>query len=111
MKTELLIFDLDGTLVDSSVDISNALNYAIEPFDVEPVSLPETLTLIGEGVTRLVGKLIEKRGTKLDLSVLLDRFPRALLDPLCRLYQALSWNRERCFEHFPAAGRRSSRTR
>lgn len=74
MGTELLIFDLDGTLVDSSVDISNALNYAIEPFGIEPVSVAETLTLIGEGVTRLIGKLIERRKANLDLPVLLDRF-------------------------------------
>jgi phosphoglycolate phosphatase len=74
MKTELLIFDLDGTLVDSSVDISNALNYAIEPFGVAPVSLAETLTLIGEGVTKLISKLIEARGNDLDLLVLLTRF-------------------------------------
>jgi phosphoglycolate phosphatase len=74
MPTELLIFDLDGTLVDSSVDISNALNYAIQPFGIEPVSLAETLTLIGEGVTRLIGKLIERREADLDLPILLDRF-------------------------------------
>jgi phosphoglycolate phosphatase-like HAD superfamily hydrolase len=34
---ELIIFDLDGTLVDSSVDITNALNFAIEPFHLEKV--------------------------------------------------------------------------
>jgi len=74
MQTELLIFDLDGTLVDSSADISSALNHAIEPFGIEPVSVPETVTLIGEGLTRLIGKLIEKRGVSVELSVLLDRF-------------------------------------
>ena len=74
MHTELLIFDLDGTLVDSSTDISNALNHAIEPFGIEPVSVPETITLIGEGLTRLIGKLIEKRHASVELPVLLDRF-------------------------------------
>jgi phosphoglycolate phosphatase len=74
MHTTLIIFDLDGTLIDSSVDISNALNYAIEPFGFGQVSLAETIALVGEGVTKLVSKLLEKRGKDVELSVLIDRF-------------------------------------
>jgi phosphoglycolate phosphatase len=76
MRTKLLIFDLDGTLVDSSADISNALNYAIKPFGIAPVSVAETITLVGEGVTRLIGKLLDKRGSEIDLALLLERFLR-----------------------------------
>jgi phosphoglycolate phosphatase len=74
MRTRLLIFDLDGTLIDSSVDISNALNYAIEPFDLASVTVAETITLVGEGVTKLIEKLLEKRRKNIDLSVVLERF-------------------------------------
>ena len=74
MILKLIIFDLDGTLVDSKVDITNALNYAISPYSMEPVSVEETTTLIGEGVTRLIAKLLEKRKANLDLSVLVARF-------------------------------------
>jgi phosphoglycolate phosphatase len=74
MHTTLIIFDLDGTLIDSSVDISNALNYAIEPFGFAPVSLSETITLVGEGMTKLVSKLLERRGKHVELSILIDRF-------------------------------------
>ncbi len=74
MPVKLIIFDLDGTLVDSSVDISNALNYAIRPYNLSEVSVEETISLVGEGVSALVGKLIKERGVDLDQATLLVRF-------------------------------------
>ena len=74
MPVKLIIFDLDGTLVDSSVDISNALNYAIRPYSPSKVSVQETIALVGEGVSALVGKLIEERGIDLDPPTLVRRF-------------------------------------
>ena len=32
----LLVFDLDGTLVDSKEDLANAVNVALESFDLPP---------------------------------------------------------------------------
>lgn len=60
MTIELIIFDLDGTLIDSSVDIANAINYAVEPYGISPVTVEETIGLIGEGITRLMEKLMER---------------------------------------------------
>ena len=60
-KTELIIFDLDGTLVDSSVDITNALNYALNPYGFKPLTVEETVKLVGEGITRLVEKVLGER--------------------------------------------------
>jgi len=74
MPVKLIIFDLDGTLVDSSVDISNALNYAIRPYSPSEVSVQETIALVGEGVSALVGKLVEERGIDIDLPTLVRRF-------------------------------------
>jgi phosphoglycolate phosphatase len=71
---ELLIFDLDGTLVDSSIDLQRAINYALEPLLAEPVSLEETKRLVGEGITRLVEKLIEERPGLITREELLERF-------------------------------------
>lgn len=58
MKIKLIIFDLDGTLVDSSIDINNALNYAIEPYDLQKLTVEKTISLIGEGLTKLVERLL-----------------------------------------------------
>ncbi len=62
MSTELVIFDLDGTLIDSSVDITNALNYALEPYAVEPLAVADTVKLIGEGIARLIEKVVDSKG-------------------------------------------------
>jgi len=74
MRVKLIIFDLDGTLVNSSVDICNALNDAVRPYGVAEVSVEETIGLVGEGVTRLVGKLIAQRAPYLDTAVVRGRF-------------------------------------
>jgi phosphoglycolate phosphatase len=71
---KLIIFDLDGTLVDSRLDIMHAVNHAISPFGVEPVTLPEITGLVGEGAIRLMEKLLKKRNVDLEISVLVDRF-------------------------------------
>ncbi len=74
MVLKLVIFDLDGTLVDSRLDIMHAVNHAISPYAIEPVDLPETTELTGEGATRLMEKLLKKRNVDLDIPVLVDRF-------------------------------------
>ncbi|MBI5640986.1 MAG: HAD-IA family hydrolase [Nitrospirae bacterium] len=55
---KLVIFDLDGTLVDSKTDITNALNFAVEPLELEKLTIEKTVSLVGEGVTRLIEKVI-----------------------------------------------------
>ncbi len=55
---KLLIFDLDGTLIDSSKDIANAINYAIKPFGVTPLTISEIKTMVGSGITKLIESLI-----------------------------------------------------
>ncbi len=55
---KLLIFDLDGTLADTSKDITNAVNYAIEPFGVKPLSVKEIKAMVGSGITKLIESLI-----------------------------------------------------
>lgn len=74
MFLKLIIFDLDGTLVDSRLDIMYAVNYAISPYGIKPVNLQETTELVGEGARRLVEKLLEKRKVHCEISMLVDRF-------------------------------------
>lgn len=62
MSIKLLIFDLDGTLVDTARDITEALNHAIRPHGLGPVSVEETTALIGEGTTRLIEKALSPLG-------------------------------------------------
>jgi phosphoglycolate phosphatase len=74
MKIKIIIFDLDGTLVDSSVDICHAVNYAIAETGIKPVSVARTITLIGEGISRLFEKLLDAEDHEADKEVLVSRF-------------------------------------
>ena len=58
MKSRLLLFDLDGTLVDTSRDITNALNHALQHYGYPILTVEKTIQLIGEGITRLIQKLL-----------------------------------------------------
>jgi len=74
MSLKLIIFDLDGTLIDSSVDIANAINYAVEPYSVRPLTVQEVISLVGEGISRLMEKIILKEGIQADKDFLTERF-------------------------------------
>ncbi len=54
----LLIFDLDGTLLNTSQDITNAINHAIKPLGLEPLSVEKTTSMVGYGITKLIENLI-----------------------------------------------------
>jgi phosphoglycolate phosphatase len=58
MSIKLIIFDLDGTLVHTVQDITNALNYGMRLYGMEELTVKETLGMVGEGVTRLVEKAL-----------------------------------------------------
>jgi phosphoglycolate phosphatase len=69
----LIICDLDGTLVDSSIDLTTALNYAVEPYDIEKMTVQRTKSLVGEGITRLIEKLLGEEMIAIRQAVM-DRF-------------------------------------
>jgi len=49
-----LIFDLDGTLIDSAPDLQAAANRMLIPLGRRQVSVPEIQMMIGDGVPKLV---------------------------------------------------------
>ena len=55
---KLLIFDLDGTLVDTARDIADAINFAVKPFTQKTYSIEETKAMVGSGISRLLETLI-----------------------------------------------------
>ncbi|MBF0345797.1 MAG: HAD-IA family hydrolase [Nitrospirae bacterium] len=62
---KLIIFDLDGTLVDSIADIAAALNYTLTSVGLPDLTIQEVKGYVGEGVDNLLmkateGRLIEK---------------------------------------------------
>jgi len=55
---KLIMFDLDGTLVDSIADITNSLNYAIEPYGLDRFTPQRAVGMVGEGLTRLIEQAV-----------------------------------------------------
>lgn len=54
-----IVFDLDGTLVDSAPDIAASANRMLEDIDHAPLPVPLLRSFIGHGIPRLVGQVIE----------------------------------------------------
>ena len=56
MKYKAVIWDLDGTLLDTLEDLMNSVNYGLETFDMPKITLEMTRRFVGNGVGRLVKK-------------------------------------------------------
>jgi phosphoglycolate phosphatase len=54
MPIEALIFDLDGTLVDTAPDLLHAANHALSLIDRPPVSMEQLRTYVGHGAMNLI---------------------------------------------------------
>ena len=57
-----MVFDLDGTLVDTPPDIAAALNAALREVGHVALPLAEVTTMIGGGIPTLVARAIERVG-------------------------------------------------
>jgi phosphoglycolate phosphatase len=77
MSVGLIIFDLDGTLIDSLEDITGALNEALESFRLPPLKVPEVAPMIGEGALKLVQRVLKKYGASLDPGPIVARYTEA----------------------------------
>lgn len=72
-----VIFDLDGTLVDSAPDLADALDTVLVEQDLAPVGLEGTRALIGHGIPVLVRGALIQRGCnpgEAEFSAILERF-------------------------------------
>ena len=55
---DLVIFDLDGTLVDSLPDIAWALNTTLTGVGLSPLPLPTVAQLVGDGAGALIERAV-----------------------------------------------------
>jgi phosphoglycolate phosphatase len=62
MADFLAVFDLDGTLVDSVPDLTNALNKVLQARGRAPLSRAEVAPMVGDGVPTLVARAFAARG-------------------------------------------------
>jgi phosphoglycolate phosphatase len=66
-KLKLLVFDLDGTLIDSAQDLCNSVNATLNYFAQEALPDPVIASFVGNGVPLLMRRsLARSRGVELE---------------------------------------------
>lgn len=94
----ILIFDLDGTLIDSAPDIRAAVNRMLAGEGLGPLDLPTVTSFVGNGMPKLVERVMAAKGIdpaphKALTQVTLDHYnaaPSALTRPYPGVPQALA---------------------
>lgn len=59
-KKGIIVFDLDGTLINSAPDLCHALNKTLEEVNIPNVSVDEVMAYLGDGALELIKKGISK---------------------------------------------------
>lgn len=58
LRPAALVFDLDGTLIDSRRDITAAVNRTREEYGLPPLALEQVVTMVGEGARLLIERAL-----------------------------------------------------
>jgi phosphoglycolate phosphatase len=94
----LIVFDLDGTLVDTAPDLIRALNHVLEREGMRAVPLETARNLIGAGARKLLERGLELEGR----IVTVDDLDRMATD-FIEFYAAHIADASRPFEGLEAA--------
>lgn len=62
MPDRAVIFDLDGTLVDTAPDLMRATNHVLESLDRRPISMDEVRSFVGHGARALLTRGLAATG-------------------------------------------------
>lgn len=83
-----IIFDLDGTLLDTSRDIHKVLNITLTHFGLPEISLENTIKFVGNGAKKLVERALptEKANMLEEVSAFYGEHFAACDNQLTRLY-------------------------
>lgn len=58
-RIDLVVYDLDGTLLDAFEDIMTALNHALRHFGMEPYGMDAIKAFVGDGVEMFIKRALE----------------------------------------------------
>lgn len=70
----LIAFDLDGTLVDSRMDLANAVNALLRDLGAAPIAVENVVAMVGDGAAVLVRRALTAAGLDPETPDALDRF-------------------------------------
>ncbi|MBK8158860.1 MAG: HAD hydrolase-like protein [Rhodospirillaceae bacterium] len=69
-----LVFDLDGTLIDSAPDIADAVNTLLQELGKAPLALEAVKSMIGDGAPVLLARALKAAGSPQTAGQLMPRF-------------------------------------
>jgi len=73
MNPQIIIFDLDGTLIDSRKDLAMGVNHMRAQYGLSPLSLEISSSYIGDGVRKLVERSLQGADIDLDEAVRVNK--------------------------------------
>ncbi len=84
MKT-CVIFDLDGTLIDSRQDLADAVNWMRAQFNLPPLALTQVVGYIGNGIKLLAERSLKGSDVAMEqgLPLLKEYYDEHLIDNTC----------------------------
>jgi phosphoglycolate phosphatase len=74
IDARLIIFDLDGTLIDSKRDIAYAVNEMLKRMDLRPIEPGKIYGYVGNGVRPLIEQTLAQNGMSADIPTAIDHF-------------------------------------
>ena len=74
----IIVFDLDGTLIDSARDLAESIGELLQSYGSAPLPLADVIQMVGEGAPVLVGRALARAG--------LNAAPDAALASFMRIY-------------------------
>jgi phosphoglycolate phosphatase len=78
----ILVFDLDGTLIDSARDLAESIGELLESYGSSPLPLAEVVAMVGEGAPILVRRALARAGLSAAPDTALAQF-RQIYDRRC----------------------------
>jgi phosphoglycolate phosphatase len=72
----IIVFDLDGTLIDSARDLGEAASELVQGYGAPPLSVAQVVTMVGDGAPLLVRRALAQSGLDPDTPDALQRFLR-----------------------------------
>ncbi|HYE86325.1 MAG TPA: HAD-IA family hydrolase [Vicinamibacterales bacterium] len=70
----ILVFDLDGTLIDSARDLAESIGELLDNYGAPPLPLADVVTMVGEGAAVLVRRALKRAAIDPPVNEALERF-------------------------------------
>ena len=93
MNIDTVIFDLDGTLLNTLEDLTDSVNYALEEFDYPKRTLEEIRTFVGNGVKILMDLAVPKEASAENTKLCLELFKKHYIGNMGNKTRPYKWNR------------------